>query len=355
MPSSVASPTLELAEAIQAAKREGRRVLSLSTPSFPHRNLQIQQQQISAAMAPSEGDVECRHLLATALFERWRASQSEIVLTSGAKAALLCLIATLTTQRSKVFCFAPAWPTYFALADVLGRAVVVLERELAREWSIDHPDLGKLSKDDLVFLSNPCNPTGRVYSEEEIGDLAALTEKHGAWLVLDESFSHSADADTGFSAPVRRLGDRVVVVNSVSKNYSAQGWRLGAVFAAPSVLKTFAQVQTALLSPPASPLQSLLPTILEQPLDQGALGKRRSEMYDHVRSLGFDCTPSRGSFYLFPRRRGLSRAAADLRARLGIYLLDGSVFALRDHDFFRLCVLQSEEDYQAILRSLSEL
>jgi aspartate aminotransferase len=233
--------------------------------------------------------------------------------------------------------------------------VVVLQRELADEWSIDHPGLSKLSEDDLVFLSNPCNPTGRVYSEEEIGRLATLTEKRGAWLVLDESFSHSADAETGFSAPVHRLGDRVVVVSSVSKNYLAQGWRLGAVFAAPAVLKKFAQVQTALLSPPASPLQSLIPAVLAHPIDSSLLGKRRTELYEHLCSLGFECAPSRGSFYLVPRRLGLSSAAAELRSRWRVYMLDGAVFGLADQDFFRLCVLQSEEDYQAVLRSLSVL
>ena len=347
------SPTLELALRVQKARHAGRRVLSASTPGFPHRPMAIPAMQLDGRMASAEGNASCREQLAQTLFARWSAQPEELVLTGGAKSALLCLVATLVPRAGRVACFTPAWPTYWSLAQALGREPVLLPRRLATGWALETGEFSRLREGDAVVLSNPCNPTGRVYDAREIGALATETERRGLWLLLDESFSATASAAARFAEPVARLGERVVVVNSVSKNYLAQGWRLGAILAAQSVRQAFEKVQTALVSPPAAPLQEMVHGVLRNPVDADFIARRHAIAHARLVAMNYECTPAQGSFYLFPGRRGLAARAAQLEAQHDLYFLDGAAFGLDDPDYLRLCVLQPDGGLEVVLQALA--
>lgn len=350
------SPTLALAERAALARAQGLPTLSVSTPSFPYTPLQVEQASIDLRLGTGAGDADCRALLARTLFRRWNAGADQLVLTSGAKASLLCLFATLRTADSKLVCLTPAWPTYWGVAHVLGLPVTLIARSLQQDWSIDLKRVDAVLKQgDIVVLSNPCNPTGRVYSRAEMDALDDVCQRASAWLVLDESFSETTEPGDAYFESGAPPSESTIVVNSVFKNYLAQGWRLGAVLASPRVLEAYARMQTALVSPPASVLQTLAASVIRPPEALAVLSPRRNQVHARLLRAGFDCHLATGGFYLFPRRQGLDRVLPALETSHRAFVLDGTAFGLDDPHAFRLCLLQSEEALASILQMLESL
>jgi len=354
---SLESPTLALAQRIARARAQGLRALSVSVPSFPHTPLAVRDASIDLRLGSDTGYAECRALLARTLFQRWSVTQDQLVLTSGAKSSLLCLYATLRGNDTRLVCLTPAWPTYWGLAQILGIPVVKLPRSLQQGWSIDLQRVAtEVRPGDIVVMSNPCNPTGRVYSRSEIRGLEAVCQHAGAYLILDESFSDTVEPnDTYHEAGWVPLAC-TIVINSISKNYLAQGWRLGAVCASREVLDAYARMQTALVSPPASVLQLLAADVMRTtPEALTELGMRRRNVHARLLHCGYDCHLSTGSFYLFPRKHGLAEQLAQLEASHSAYVLDGTAFGLDDAHAFRLCLLQTDGALTEILHLLESL
>jgi aspartate aminotransferase len=354
---SLESPTLELAQRVALAQSKGIQVLSASTPSFPVSRLDVPASQLDVRLSSGQGDIKSRELIAARLFGHWSASPDDLAIVSGAKSALLCLYATLKSDTGKLVCITPAWPTYWGLASVLGIPVRLLPRSPSNAWAIDYISVGAaLSCGDIVVLSNPCNPTGRVFALDEIQLLSRICEKADAWLILDESFSQTVVAGHPFHRHWPPLGAHVIVINSVSKNYMAQGWRLGAVYADRNVLRAYESMQTALVSPPATILQTFLPFVLQrsQTIFE-LLVNNRAIVFERLQSHGYKCSPSAGGFYLFPAKSGLAKAFAQLEKTRHFYVLDGTSFGIDDRDRFRLCLLQDPMILEQILQILEAL
>ena len=348
------SPTLAMAVKIAQAKANGLPVLSLSTPTFPHQPLVLPNKPVDTRLSPPRGDPQCRELMAQRLFHHWEASPEEVVITGGAKASLLCLYAALRTPQSRLVCLTPAWPTYWQLAETLQLPTVLLSRRLSKGWDLETPLWAtQIKPSDIVVLSNPCNPTGRVYRPEEIEPLAQACHASGAWLILDESFSETAEASTGYFAPRALPNASTIVINSVSKNFLAQGWRLGAVHAHETVLSVYTQAQTMLVSPPAGVLQSCLSGILANQPPAAQQAALRKQVLNTLQLAGYKCAPGRGSFYLFPHKTGLSHKLVEAQASAQAFALTGSTFGLEDPDYVRLCLLQDSGALEQIIGLLS--
>lgn len=350
------SPTLSMANKVSEAKARGLHVLSLSTPMFPSRSITIQGEMLDVRLPPPNGDLQSRELMAKTLFGHWNASADAIVVSAGAKTSLLCLYAALRKPESRVVCLTPAWPTYWQLGGALGIPTVFLQRKLSQEWGLETQYLIKdIRASDIVVISNPCNPTGRVYTPEEIQSLAEACESIGAWLILDESFSKTVESATGYFRPRVLYNRATVIVNSVSKNFLAQGWRLGAIHAHGTVLDLYVKAQTMLISPPAGILQSHLFKIIENQFDTSKLEVLRREVLKKLLSAGYQCAPAKGSFYLFPYKKGLGEKLTQAEKTLRAFSLLGTTFGLKDSDYLRLCLLQDTDSMEKIVDVLTSL
>lgn len=352
----MSSPTLELAERIGAARATGRKVLSASTPVWPVANAPISTlTTISRKMGEAVGALNLRTCLARELFSRWQASPEDLLITSGAKAGLLIVLATLIDRECKLGVITPFWPTYEALAGALGITTVRFAAE-NKEWSLNYKTItDALSPGDGLILSNPSNPTGRVYSSDEITALANKCREKGVWLILDESFSETIDPDVSWSHPISILGDQIVVINSISKNFLSQGFRIGAIYAAPVLLQRLAAMQLSLLSPPALPMQELTHHLITNGvLRRPDLTSIRIETYERLIQAGFSCYRGQGSYYLYPRIRGIARDREMLEREVGLYILNGTVFGDPDPDRVRICILQDPNELNQILSILTE-
>lgn len=294
-----------------------------------------------------------RTALARRLFARWGASADDLLILPGAKAGLLIAIAGLCREGGTVALPTPCWPTYRTVAEALGRRVEMRPCRSTSGWSLD-PDaiVHGLVADDVVVFSNPCNPTGRVYSGREIDAVVARCTSRGVHVLLDESFSETTSRELGAGWGVCAERDRVVVLNSVSKNFLIQGWRIGALFAPRDTLARLERVQTALLSPPPSPMQALLAAALESDtLETPDLDAARIAVEAKLSRIGLDLVPSAGTFYCYPSVPGLARSRASLEQEHGVFLLAGADFLHDEVDFFRLSLLQRDCDLSALLEA----
>ena len=352
----LSSPTLQLAQDVASARQAGRKVLRASTPWFPEVPIQLPALDLDPRLSSSEGRPDCRTLLAASLFKRWNASPEALVVTGGAKSALLCAFLALKERDSRLICFAPTWPTYWVLAEAIGLPVVMMQRSLSRSWAIDLDQLRRaIRPNDVVVLSNPCNPTGRTFVQEEISALAAACDQCSAWLILDESFSETVDPDHPYWGHWPVLGNRVLVLNSVSKNYLAQGWRLGAIYCAEPARELVAQVQTAMVSPPASVLQQAAGCVVSRRGAFDLLPALRQSIREKLLAAGFQCATGTGTFYLYPGKPGLAERAQRVRDQHALYWLSGEAFGSDEHDCIRLCLMQPAGELEQIVSVLTEL
>lgn len=353
---SLSSPTLQFAQDITAARQAGKLVLSASTPMFPETPIQLPALEFDPRLSSSEGLLDCRAVLASSLFRRWKASPEALVITGGAKSALLCAFIALKRSGSRLICFAPTWPTYWVLAEAIGLSVVTLQRSQSQNWAIDLNQLQlELKPDDIIVLSNPCNPTGRTFFQDEITNLAVICERYGAWLILDESFSETVDPGHLYWSDWPTLWDRVLILNSVSKNYLAQGWRLGAILCNESALKLIAQVQTAIVSPPASILQEAARFIVSRHKWFDSLPALRHSIRAKLLAAGFQCAPGTGTFYIYPGKPGLAKKTTQVRDQNSLYWLSGEAFGSDNHDYIRLCLMQPAQELEQIVLTLTDL
>lgn len=351
----VSSPTLELALRLEAERRAGRRVIGASTPVFPTTELRVAVPRWPTRLAAPQGDVALRQALAARLFERWGASADDLLVVPGAKAGLLVAIAALCRPGGTVAIPTPCWPTYRTVAEALGRRVALRPCRSAEGWSLDPQAIVHgLEAGDLVVLSNPCNPTGRLYSAAEIGALVARCAAADVHVVLDESFSETVSRGLAADWGTCAARERVVVLNSVSKNYLVQGWRIGALLAPRATLQRMERVQTALLSPPPSPMQVLMAAALDAgELSTPDLDATRAAVETRLVAAGVAFVPSGGTFYCYPQVPGLAARRTALERERGVFLLAGTDFLHDEADFFRLCLLQPPGDLDTLLEAIA--
>lgn len=173
------------------------------------------------------GALDVRRSLCTKL-ERENAitaAAGEIIVTNGAKQALYEALYAMTDPGDSVLIFKPHWPAYVTTCLLLGLEPVL----------VDLPDtltpgfLAACPQADLVIINNPHNPTGKVYTREELEHLCAWTHARGVQVIVDESYEHLSfgPAHTSFATLCdwRALG--VVTIFSASQSYAMMGWRLG--------------------------------------------------------------------------------------------------------------------------------
>jgi len=211
----------------------------------------------AAIKAIQEGDThytrgEGRESLCAAwasyLRERWNIPVQDdgIVVTPGAKQALLYAMMVAAEPGDEVILMAPSWPTHVEQVEIIGATPVPVKCEQPSF----HPNLGDVaaaitSRTSAILINSPNNPTGAVYTPEEMRSLVDLAIKHDLWIISDEIYTELIWNDTEHIAPAAIEGgfERTLTVTGPSKTHAMTGWRVG-VFAAPtSVAKVVGRLQ----------------------------------------------------------------------------------------------------------------
>ncbi len=346
------SPTLGLADEMEAARQAGQDVLSLSTPSFPrHTSLPLAPLSLGLRLSAPEGDPGLRQATRGALFGRWTLPDHELCITAGAKAALFGILRILGEPGERVIVTAPAWPSYDDIVRLAGHQPVAYQARYDEGFRLDSTALARLLADTgarAVLLANPGNPTGTIATRDELDGAMTACAAAGALLVVDESFSEIIADRQAWEESVIAAHPNLVVINSFSKNHHLQGQRVAACMVHASLREDFIAVHQALMSSAPSLGQAAALAALQagNVTDYGA---SRAIAVDLIRRAGWSCLPNQGTFYHFPHLPDPSDTLARLR-NVGLFGLTGDIFGAPYANHLRLCFGRPVAEMAEVMR-----
>jgi len=233
-----------------------------------------------------------------------------IMVSTGAKQSIANVVMSIVDAGDEVIIPTPYWVTYSEIVKMAGGVVKFVNTSLANGYKITAAELEAAitAKTKLFMFSSPCNPTGAVYSKDELSALAEVFKKHpGIFIMSDEIYEFiNYEGKHASIAGFDLLKDRVIVINGLSKGYAMTGWRLGYIAAHPMVAKACEKVQGQITSGANAVTQRAAIAALTGDMQPTGLmvaefTKRRKRVMELVKEIpGIECSEPQGAFYVFP-------------------------------------------------------
>ena len=347
------SATLAMTARAKQLRREGKPVISLSAgePDFdtpaPIAEAAIQAiREGFTHYTENAGMLELREAICRKLAEEngLTYEPDQILCTNGAKQAVAMAIEVLCRPEDEVLIPAPYWVSYPEMVRLAGATPVILPTSVETGYRLTPEQLEAAitERTRLLILCSPSNPTGTVYTPEELEALADVLRRHEHVYVLsDEIYEYILfDAKHVSFASLPGMKERTITVNGFSKGFAMTGWRLGYLAAERPIVKAAAKVQSQFTSAPCSISQKAGLAALQ--MDKGpiremvaAFRQRRDFVLERLQAIdGITCPKPEGAFYLFPqvsafygRRAPDGRTITDSES-LCLYLLEQCHVAL---------------------------
>ncbi|QZI71830.1 aminotransferase class I/II-fold pyridoxal phosphate-dependent enzyme [Pseudomonas protegens] len=338
-------------------------VLSVGDPDF------ATDARISAAASAAleQGDTHYTHVLGRpALREAIAAKQrrllgidvsaDNVALVAGAQNGLFATCLCLFGSGDEVLVPEPMYLTYEACVHASGAQIACVQQPAANGFRLTAAALEAALTDKTrgIALATPCNPTGNVYSREELEAVAEVARKHDLWVISDEVYGQlTYDREHLSIASLPGMAERTVILNSLSKTHAMTGWRVGWVIAPPALVGHLDNLLLCMLYGLPGFIQEAALKALE--LDEEVIGSAR-EVYRRRRDLVvaglkpvqlLDCRePEAGMFMLVDvRRTGLSSMdfAWQLFRATGVSVLDAQAFGASAEGFVRISFTVADE------------
>lgn len=302
---------------LRPTTRPGPELISLAAgdPDFPtpeHISQALTDALAAGAThyAQPQGDPELRSALAEQMTEvaGRTIGPSQVAVTHGASGALSATILGLIDAGTRVIIPEPTYSLYADLTWMAGGEVVHVRHLPDLHLDLDGIEAAAPGA-RMVIICNPCNPTGAVYTQDELEDLADIAEEHDLLVVSDEPYDHIVFDGSDFvsALEVPGLADRLLYVNTFSKTYAMTGWRIGWVAGPQVVVDAVATMHRALNGPLNSAVQRAALVALTEPTDWP---ERMRREYQARRDIvgrmvagvpGLDLVEPQGSFYSLVR------------------------------------------------------
>jgi aminotransferase len=249
--------------------------------------------------------------------------ETEVTVTCGATEAMIATLLALVDPGDEVVVFEPFYENYGPDA-VLSGAAPRFVRLHEPDWTLDRGELRRAfgPRTRAIVVNSPNNPTGKVFTREELGWVASLCAEHDAVAVTDEIYEHIL-YDGAAHVPLATLPgmrERTVTVNALSKTYSVTGWRVGWALAAPALTAAIRKVHDFLTVGAPAPLQEAGVVALALPdsyyADLAAsYRERRDFLLGVLAETGFRPSVPRGAYYIMADFSARSALDADAYAR----------------------------------------
>ncbi|HEY8795154.1 MAG TPA: pyridoxal phosphate-dependent aminotransferase [Gemmatimonadaceae bacterium] len=234
------SATIAVSARARALKAQGRKVIDLGagepdfdTPEFIRRAGQRAIDAGATKYTATEGILPLREAIAAQTNARWSGNEikaADIVVSNGSKQSLFNACFALFGEGDEVLIPTPSWTSYYEMV-ALSRAKavsVVGDPQNGLKVTAAFLDAASTPRTRGIMLNSPCNPTGAVYSADELGEILALADERDWWVLSDEIYrriSYSGPAASVLDLSTRR--DRLIVIDGVAKAYAMTGWRIG--------------------------------------------------------------------------------------------------------------------------------
>jgi aspartate/methionine/tyrosine aminotransferase len=315
------SSTLAIDSKAKALKADGEDVIGFGAgePDFP-----TPEHIVAAAAAacretrfhrytPAAGLPELRSAIArkTKRDSGFEVEASQVLVTNGGKHALYNAFMSLVDPGDEVLLPAPYWVSYPEMIKLAGGRAVPLgtTQDSGFKVSVDQLEQAVTERTKALVFVSPSNPTGAVYTSEEVERIGRWAGDRGLWVVTDEIYEHLVYGEARFASmpvSVPELADRTIVINGVAKTYAMTGWRVGWMIAPADVVTAATSLQSHTTSNVSNVAQAASLAALEGDLScvhqmREAFDRRRRTMVKLLADMpGVDVIEPLGAFYAFP-------------------------------------------------------
>ncbi len=382
--SLAASATLAMSQKSNELKAQGVDVINLSVgePDFntPDHIKEAAKKAIDdnfSFYTPVAGYMSLRKAISTKLKEENGVdfAPEQIVVSNGAKQSLCNVILALINPGDEVIIPTPAWVSYVEMVKLAEGKNVLVPASIEQDFKITPEQLEAAITDKtrMVLLCSPSNPTGSVYTREELQGLVNVIAKYPDITVLaDEIYEHiNFTGEFTSMASFPELADRVVIINGVSKAYAMTGWRIGFMAGSTDIVKATTKLQGQYTSNPSSIAQKAAEAAYT---GSQACVREMNEAFQRRRDLvvklaseipGLKVNVPQGAFYLFPEVSsffGKSYEGTVIKdaADLALFLLDKGHVATVDGAAFcapgyiRLSYATSDDNIREAMRRIAD-
>jgi len=320
------SATLAVDSKAKALKAAGRPVIGFGAgePDFPTPDYIVNSAVEAAKVAanhrytPAAGLPELRDAIVskTKRDSNYEITSDQVLVTNGGKQAVYQAFASILDPGDEVLLPSPYWTTYPECIKLAGGVSVEVFADESQNYlvSVEQLEMSRTPKTKVVLFCSPSNPTGSVYSPEQVKAIGNWALANGLWVVTDEIYEHLLY--DGATAPsicvaVPALADRTIIINGVAKTYAMTGWRVGWMIGPKDVIKAATNLQSHLSSNVSNISQRAAITALTG--DLSAVHKM-GEAFDRRRKLivkllneipGVSCPNPTGAFYVYPSVKGV--------------------------------------------------
>ena len=356
------SVTLSLQEKIELIKKSGKKVFSLSNPSFNAKNLKETNLNYFNLQGNLTGEEELKKIAKNYFFKDWEninKAKHNILITNGAKAALYCVFRGLTNQNNKNICVInPNWPTYLDLIKLCNAKPFFYNTYLNERFNLNLPKLKKYlikHKIKILVLTTPNNPTGKIIENSTLNELIQICSLLKCYLVIDESFSSYLFNQKKIILKKKFSSEYLILINSFSKNFHLQGLRLGAILCFKNLFKIFANIHIAVNGAPNSTAQQIVINHKKNILNNKKINiaKKLKIVTNFFKSKNVHFYQPDGSFYLFPKIKNLKNFI-DNSEKNGLFYLSGTAFGNLYKDYYRFCFEKKTNELNSILKIMDK-
>jgi aspartate/methionine/tyrosine aminotransferase len=246
----------------------------------------------------------------------YRVEGKQVVITNGGKQAVYLTCQALLDPGDEVLLPAPYWVTYPETVKLADAVPVAVDTDDTAGFKVtpEQLDAAKTDKTKMLIFCSPSNPTGAVYTRDEIREIGQWAVDNEIWVMTDEIYEHLVYDGAEFaSLPVEvpELAERCVVVNGAAKTYAMTGWRVGWLIAPEPVAKGVGKLVGHMTTNVANVSQRAALAAVDGSLDsvyamREAFDRRRVTMHRMLNEMkGVTCLAPQGAFYTFPNMKGL--------------------------------------------------
>ena len=289
----------------------------------------------------------------------------EVLVSNGAKQSVCNTVMALVNDGEEVIIPAPYWVSYPQMVKLAGGTPVIVNAGFEQNFKMTPEQLEAAitPKTRMLILCSPSNPTGSVYSKDELEALAEVIKKHeGLYVLADEIYEHINYIGKHESiALFEGMKERSIIVNGVSKAYAMTGWRLGYAVGPEPVIKVMTKIhQSCIMSAPTTSQYAAIAALhscddsIEMMRDE--YNRRRRYVVKALNDMGLTCFEPRGAFYVFPciRCSGLTSQefCEMLLKEQEVAIIPGDAFGASGEGYARISYAYSVEHLETAMRRI---
>ncbi|OZV69204.1 pyridoxal phosphate-dependent aminotransferase [Winogradskyella aurantia] len=376
------SATLAMAAKARELKAEGKDIIGLSlgepdfnTPDFIKDAAILAIEQDYNSYTPVDGYVELKN----AIIKKFKRDNNldytlpQVVVSTGAKQALFNIASVLLNKGDEVILPCPYWVSYSDIVKLNEGVPVEVKTSIDNDFKMTAEQLEAAitPKTKMIWYSSPCNPSGSVYSKEELRALADVLQKHpNIYVVSDEIYEHINFVGGHYSmAQFEDMYDRTITVNGVSKAFAMTGWRIGYIGAPSVIARACNKIQGQVTSGANCIAQRAVITALESDPSRvqymvDEFKERRKLILNLLNDIdGFKTNEPEGAFYVFPNisayfGRTINGKTINNASDMAIFLLEEALVAtvtgeaFGNPDCIRISYAASQKDIIEAVRRI---